>query len=330
MRPVAYAAAVAAVAFTLVASSLLSAGCSGSAFTVNGRRVSPDGFHRAVARRIALLKIKDPGGLKGARGKSLERETERSVATEMIRSALLDEQGAKLGVSAAAAAEASKQLEEERAKLGDDAFDKRLATQRLTEPEYRLQIQDKVTVKLLGEKVSAGVTASEDEAESYYLTHKDLFGASAMVHAAHIVFDTEGQAQMVLDQLKSGEDFSKMAGLVSRDVSSRGSGGDMGWIEKGTVDPALEQAAFSLATGQTSGVVKTADGYQIVKVLERRDAYTPPYSEVRDKVMRTLVNTKKDERFSDWLRTLYANASVSVADGVGRWDPALGMVVQKG
>jgi hypothetical protein len=44
--------------------------------------------------------------------------------------------------------------------------------------------------------------------------------------------------------------------------------------------------------------------------------------------MKVLLSRRKDETFSDWLRTVYANAEVK-ADGVGQWDPRLGMVVEK-
>jgi hypothetical protein len=45
-------------------------------------------------------------------------------------------------------------------------------------------------------------------------------------------------------------------------------------------------------------------------------------------VTKVLQSRRKDEVFSDWLRTVYANARVN-AGSVGSWDPRLGMVVEK-
>jgi parvulin-like peptidyl-prolyl isomerase len=320
--------AISIITAALLLLILLSAeGCSGAAVTVNGREIPASQLDRLVAQKILVMKKKNPAEFKGPKADKMEKETERSVATELARTELMREQAQKMGLAAAAAAEARRRLEAERAKLGDDKFAAMLKSQGMTEQEYLEQIEDQVIVEMLGQRVSSDVTATYDEAESYYLTHKGLFSLSSMVHLAHILVDSEGQAQMVLDQIKRGEDFGRLASQVSEDMGTKQNGGDMGWVEKGSVDPALDQEAFALPTGQVSGVVKTSDGYQILKVLERRDAYTPPFSQVRERALTDLINLKKDEKFSDWLRTVYANAQVKVNGGIGTWDPALGEVV---
>ncbi len=149
-----------------------------------------------------------------------------------------------------------------------------------------------------------------------------------MAHLAHILLDNEGQAEMVWSELKNGGDFETLATQVSSDEATRNNGGDMGWIEPGTIDPSIEQVAFGLSSGQTSGVIKASDGFHIVRVLERREAYTPPFDEVRGQATETLLNRKREEKFSDWLRTVYANARVEMPSRIGHWDPRLGMVVE--
>src|SRR5450830_1189749 len=62
-----------------------------------------------------------------------------------------------------------------------------LGSQRLSEEEYRKSLEAKVLVEQLGNMITADVTANADEAESFYLTHKELFSHSRMVHVVHIL-----------------------------------------------------------------------------------------------------------------------------------------------
>lgn len=150
-----------------------------------------------------------------------------------------------------------------------------------------------------------------------------------MIHVAHILLDTKGQAEVVADEArKKPQEFARLAEQVSTDYATRSNGGDMGWVERGTMDPAFENAAFALSSGEISPVIKTAEGYHVIKVLERREASTPPFAEVYSEAMQILESRKKEEAFGDWLRTVYANAVVD-ADGIGAWDPRIGMVVDR-
>lgn len=307
---------------------LLAAGCSNDIFTANGRGVPRAQFAREVSRRLAVTRASNPKELEGSRGQKLKASTEREVATELIRQALIEDQAAKLGVAVGAAAVKQK-VEADRAKKGADKFTADLSRQGLTETDYTARVSADMLVDAVGQKVCSGVNVTRDDAESFYLTHKELFGRSLMIHAAHILLDTQGEAEMAADEAKKpGTDFGRLARSISKDTATRVNGGDLGWIARGSMDPAFESAAFGLKSGQVSGVVKASEGYHVIKVLERREASTPSFAECEQDVMRVLLSRRKDEVFSDWLRTVYANAKVNT-DGVGRWDPRLGMVVEK-
>ncbi len=90
------------------------------------------------------------------------------------------------------------------------------------------------------------------------------------VHVQQILLYNQADAQNVLQQLQGGADFDKLAAEYDPDAR-----GDLGWFPKGyLLDPSVEQAAFSLQVGQTSGIIQTGVGYDIIKVLER-DANHP-------------------------------------------------------
>ncbi|HOM80447.1 MAG: hypothetical protein GX785_14935 [Armatimonadetes bacterium] len=79
-------------------------------------------------------------------------------------------------------------------------------------------------------------------------------------------------AQAILDQLKAGADFVKLAKEKSEDEATKTQGGDLDWLAKGGFYqyPELEQVVLETKPGQFSGPVKTSLGYHIVKVEDRR------------------------------------------------------------
>ena len=87
------------------------------------------------------------------------------------------------------------------------------------------------------------------------------------VHCAHILVKSESEAKAVLERLKKGEKFGRVARAVSRCPSGK-RGGDLGTFTRGKMVKEFENAAFALGKGEVSGLVKTQFGYHIIKRLE--------------------------------------------------------------
>jgi parvulin-like peptidyl-prolyl isomerase len=122
------------------------------------------------------------------------------------------------------------------------------------------------------------------------------------VHARHILVDTPQEAERILAQLQAGADFANLARTYSQDTSTRDSGGDLGFFPRGIlVAPEVEEAAFALQPGQSSGVVTSALGYHIVQVIER-----DPARSVNAENLRIL----QDRAVQQWIEQLWSQASV--------------------
>lgn len=78
------------------------------------------------------------------------------------------------------------------------------------------------------------------------------------------------KAQEALDKINKGEDFDAIVKEYSEDTSTKDSGGDLGFFARGVMVPEFEQAAFSLARGQVSGLIKTDFGWHIIKVIDKK------------------------------------------------------------
>ena len=107
------------------------------------------------------------------------------------------------------------------------------------------------------------------------------------VHARHILLPTEEEAKAALARVKGGEDFAKVASDVSKDPGSKG--GDLGWFTKDRMVPEFAEAAFKLEPGQISDPVKSQFGWHVIKVEEKRTKQFPKLEEVRDQVVRYVM-----------------------------------------
>ncbi len=123
------------------------------------------------------------------------------------------------------------------------------------------------------------------------------------VHARHILLDDEAKAKEVLQQLQDGADFGDLAKQVSTDPSTKDKGGDLGWLPRGIMNDAFENAAFALQPGQRSGVVQSPNGYHVVEVLER-DPNRP--------VNPDQLTALKQRAFSSWLSARRSSPDVKL------------------
>ncbi len=90
---------------------------------------------------------------------------------------------------------------------------------------------------------------------------------ASKIRCAHILVEKQSVAAQILERIKKGEDFAKLAAEFSIDGSRR-QGGDLGVFGRGMMVKPFEDAAFKLEVGQVSELVKTEFGYHIIKRLE--------------------------------------------------------------
>ena len=89
------------------------------------------------------------------------------------------------------------------------------------------------------------------------------------VRASHILVKTEQEANIILYDVKHGEDFKVVAKAKST-CPSGNKGGDLGWFGKGQMVKEFEQACFGAAKGDIIGPIKTQFGYHIIKIEDTK------------------------------------------------------------
>jgi len=135
---------------------------------------------------------------------------------------------------------------------------------------------------LVQKQLAPKVTA--EAVKAYYNKNKVKYSTD-QVHAQHILVPTEKEAQEVLAEVKKpGADFQKIAETRSKDPSAKNNRGDVGYFGRDMFDPAFVEAAFTTKVGEIVGPVKSAFGYHVIKVVDRKVGKTPEFAEVEQKV----------------------------------------------
>lgn len=113
------------------------------------------------------------------------------------------------------------------------------------------------------------------------------------VHARHILVLTEKQAQDILIQLKAGADFGLLADQKSIDKNAPQ--GDLGYFTRDMMIPEFAEAVFAMKKGELSGPVKTAYGWHIIQVEDRRPTQPPKFEQVKEQMRQAAVEKKVPE-----------------------------------
>ncbi|SVA44863.1 uncharacterized protein METZ01_LOCUS97717 [marine metagenome] len=87
------------------------------------------------------------------------------------------------------------------------------------------------------------------------------------IKCSHILVKKQSEAIEILDKIKNGEKFGKMARQFSTDSGSAKRDGSLGYFGRGKMVKEFENAAFALQAGQISEPIKTQYGYHIIKRL---------------------------------------------------------------
>jgi parvulin-like peptidyl-prolyl isomerase len=162
---------------------------------------------------------------------------------------------------------------------------KKFSDKSITIAEYEKNIssdpkeQFRVATLLWAEKKFADeIKISDEQLENYYRQNQDIFAFPAMVTLSQILIrsgkNAKDRAETALSRLHQGEDFGKVAAEFSDCETSKLHGGYLGKFRAdGTLLPEIQDAAFTMKAGSTSGII-TVDkvGYVILHINSKIDS----------------------------------------------------------
>ncbi len=171
--------------------------------------------------------------------------------------------------------------------------------------------EDLMIEKLLSRDVNRRVSVSSSEVKRYYQANPREFEKPEQVRARQIVVATEEEARKVLERLQAeGADFAAVAREKST-APEADKGGDLGYFAQGDM-PAEFNVVFSLPKGGMSGIVKSAYGFHIFKLEDRRKAGTVSFEDAYKQIAEKLRREKEDKLYRAWLKELRSRTKFEV------------------
>jgi peptidyl-prolyl cis-trans isomerase SurA len=240
------------------------------------------------------------------------------VLRTMIDGEIMLQRAEKQGLMATEA-DVTAKLNEIKAPYTQDEFQKTLTERKMTLDDLKTQIRRNLSVdKLINKEITSHINITDQEVTDHYNANKAGFNLpEPQVRIAQILVtpyhdpnarnrqnddaQTEEQALQKIKKLelrlRQGEDFSQIAQNYSEDPNTTLNGGDLGYVAESALEkanPELRKLVMSLAPGQMSSVIRTPEGYRILKIISREPAGQRELNDprVQQTIRETLLNRK--------------------------------------
>ena len=208
----------------------------------------------------------------------------------------------------------------------EEQFQEALKGEGMTMLDLRRQLEKQMLVSRVQQtEVMGKISVSDEEVKAYYDSHRDEFATTPHVTLREILVavpttpdggtnvavdeEARAKADAILKRLQAGEPFPRMAADAS-DSSSKANGGLLGEIPWTDISPELQKELQPMKAGQVTRVLRTARGYQILKVDERTDGTQKTLEEAREQVSEAVFEGKRRGEFGKYLERLRTQAII--------------------
>ena len=153
--------------------------------------------------------------------------------------------------------------------------------------KFREDIRDEITIARLREReVDNKITIADSEIDNFLNTRQIQEGKTDEYHLSHVLVSVPEQAsperlqerraraEQALAQIKGGVDFRQVAASFS-DAPDAVQGGGLGWRDTARLPSLYADAAKALKAGEVSDVLRSPNGFHIVRVNDRRGQGAP-------------------------------------------------------
>lgn len=172
-------------------------------------------------------------------------------------------------------------------KLSQEQFRAALEKDGVDFRKFREDIRKEIIMSRLREReVDNRITVSDGEVENYLRSRSEALGGGSEYNLAHILIRVPEQAspealqkfkaraQQAQEELQAGKDFRQVAASYS-DAADALQGGVLGWRAAGQLPALFVEALEPLKSGEASPVLRSPNGFHILKLLDKRGKDAP-------------------------------------------------------
>jgi parvulin-like peptidyl-prolyl isomerase len=204
-------------------------------------------------------------------------------------------------------------------------MEKRLADEGMTLSDYRQLIKNNIlSLKIIDKEVNAKLVLGPKDVQQFYENNVELFQESpekVLEKAIYLKLNDSASVTEITDlkikslrihaDIKKGVSFDKLA-MQYTDEALKKRDAILGEFERGMLISTLDEKIFSLKEGEVSEPVWTKDGAYILKVFKITGPRYTPLEMVKEQIHERVYEQRREEKYNEWLKRLWDNASVSI------------------
>jgi peptidyl-prolyl cis-trans isomerase SurA len=296
---------------------------------INNQIVTRSEYLRSKEQLKQEVQQQDP-----AHADKILAERDKDVLRDLIDQQLLLEKGKDLGITADT--DLVKRLDEMRKEMNLESMedlDKAAQAQGVSFEDFKQNLKNQIiTQKVIGQEVGQKMSITKEEMQAFYDAHKDQLEQPEQIQLSEILVSTgkkdkdaaadeakqleaaQAKANDLLEKIRKGAAFDEIAKKNS-DGPTAAQGGDLGYFKRGTLAKELEEKTFAMKPGEVSDVIRTKQGFVILKVSEHQQAGIPPLSQIEPRVQDAIYMQKLQPALRAYLQKLREEAYIDIKPG---------------
>jgi peptidyl-prolyl cis-trans isomerase SurA len=207
----------------------------------------------------------------------------------------------------------------------DEEFQAALKQENMTMVDLRRNLEKQMIVtRVQQNEVFGKIGVSDDEARTYYDSHQNEFTTTPTVTLRELLVAVPSDGKTVsvgLDEaarekadalrarIVGGESFEKLAAELS-DAPSRANAGLIGPLSVTDISPDLRKIVESMEVGQVTDLIRSARGYQLLKLESSTPTQTMAFEQAREQISDRVFTEKRKKEFGKYLEKLRAQAII--------------------
>jgi len=271
-----------------------------------------------------------------ANAEKIVAERDKDILRDLIDQQLLLEKGKDLGITAET--EVIKRLDEMRKEMKLESMEdleKAASGQGISFEDFKQNLKNQIiTQQVISKEVGQRMSISKEELQQFYDEHKSQMEQPEQIRLNELLVSTENKdktkdasadesaqlaaakakAEDLLAQIRKGASFDEIAKKNS-DGPTAAQGGDLGYFKRGALAKELEDKTFAMNPGDVSDVIRTKQGFVILRVAEHQMAGVPPLSEIEPKVQDAIYMHKLQPALRAYLTHLREDAFIYYKPG---------------